>query len=63
MKLEHLTSINGAVLVVYYVGDLNYQYEILFWDGSIHQSQEMYETADKAGDVGLESIKIVIGYQ
>jgi hypothetical protein len=63
MKLEHLTSINGAVLVVYYVGDLCYQYEIAFWDGSIYQPQEIYESADKARDVGLESIKIVIGYQ
>jgi hypothetical protein len=62
MKLEHLTSINGAVLAVYYVGDLCYQYEILFCNGSIHQPQELYETADHARDVGLESIKIVIGY-
>ena len=62
MKLERLTSINGAVLVVYYVGDLCYQYEILFWDSSIHQPQEIYETADKALSVGIESIKTVIGY-
>jgi hypothetical protein len=62
MKLEHLTSINGAVLVVYYVGDLYYQYEILFWDGSIYQPQEIYEAADKALNVGLDSIKTVIGY-
>jgi hypothetical protein len=63
MKLEHLVSINGAVLVVYYVGDLCYQYEILFWDGSIYQPQEIYETVDKALSVGIESIKTVIGYQ
>ena len=37
MKLERLISINGAVLVVYYVSDLFYQYEILFWDSSIYQ--------------------------
>lgn len=62
MKLERLVSINGAVLVVYYVGDLCYQYEILFWDGSIFQPQEMYESADKALNVGVESIRTVIGY-
>jgi hypothetical protein len=62
MKLEHSICINGAVLVVYYVGDLCYQYEIVFWDGSLHQPQEMYETADKARDMGLEMVKVVIGY-
>ena len=62
MKLEHLISINGAVLTVYYVGDFCYQYEILFWDSSIYQPQEIYETADNALSVGIESIKTVIGY-
>ncbi|MBW4533187.1 MAG: hypothetical protein KME09_04550 [Pleurocapsa minor HA4230-MV1] len=62
MKLERLISINGAVLVVYYVGDLYYQYEIVFWDGSIHQPQEIYETAEKALNIGLEMVKVVIGY-
>ncbi|MEM7757615.1 MAG: hypothetical protein AAF298_05790 [Cyanobacteria bacterium P01_A01_bin.40] len=50
MQLERLVSINGAVLIVYYVGDCYYQYEILFWDGSIYQPQEMYETANKAAN-------------
>ena len=62
MKLERLVSINGAVLVVYYVGDRYYQYEILFWDSSIYQPQEMYATADKALNAGVDSIKTVIGY-
>ena len=62
MKLERLVSINGAILIVYCVGDLYYQYEILFWDSSIYQPQEMYETANKALNVGVESIKITIGY-
>ena len=62
MKLERLVSINGAVLVVYYVGDLYYQYEIVFWDGSIYQPQEAYPSADKAISVGMESIKTTIGY-
>ncbi len=62
MKLEHLISINGAVLTVYYVGDLYYQYEILFWDSSIFQPQEIYDTAEEALNVGIDSIKTVIGY-
>lgn len=62
MKLEHLISINGAALAVYYVGDCYYQYEILFWDGSIYQPREMYETANKALEIGINSIKTVIGY-
>jgi hypothetical protein len=62
MKLEYLTSINGAVLVVYYVGDLCYQYEIAFWDGCIFQPQEIYESADKALNMGLKMVKVVIGY-
>jgi len=32
-----------------------------FYDGSIYQPQEIYDAADKARDVGLERIKIVIG--
>ena len=62
MKIEHLVTISGAVLMVYYAGDLFYQYEILFWDGSIYQPREIYETANKALEIGIESIKIVIGY-
>lgn len=62
MKLEHLVTINGAVLVVYYVGDLYYQYEILFWDGSIYQPQEIYDSVKVALDVGVKSIKTTIGY-
>ena len=62
MKLQHLITINGAILVVYYAGDRCYQYEILFWDSSIYQPQEIYSTADKALDVGINSIKTVIGY-
>lgn len=62
MKLERLISVSGAVLIVYYAGDCYYQYEILFWDGSICQPQEMYETADQALNIGIDSIKTVIGY-
>ena len=62
MKIEHLVTINGAILLVYYVGVRCYQYEILFWDSSIHQPQEMYETLDEALNVGIDSIKTVIGY-
>ena len=62
VKLERLVSINGAVLVIYYVGDRCYQYEILFWDNSIHQPQQIYESVDKALNIGIDSIKTVIGY-
>ena len=61
MAIAHLISISGATLVVYRV-DEYFQYEILFWDGSIYQPQEIYNTADKALDLGIESIKITIGY-
>ncbi len=63
MRIEHLISIKGAILVVYYTSSNCYQYEIVFWDGSSYQPQEIYYTANKARDVGIESIKIVIGYQ
>ena len=62
MKIEHLATISGAILVVYYKSDRHYQYEILFWDGSIYQPQEIYESADKALNIGVNSIKTVIGY-
>ena len=62
MKIEHLATISGAILMVYHVSDCCYQYEILFWDGSIHQPQEMYETAEGALNVGIDSIKTVIGH-
>lgn len=62
MKLEHLVTISGAVLVVYDVGGRYYRYEILFWDASIYQPKEIYESADKALNVGVESIRITIGY-
>ena len=62
MKIERLIGISGATLVVYRVDDY-FEYEIAFWDGSLYQPQEIYETADKALSLGLESINIVIGYQ
>ena len=42
---------------------LCYQYEIAFWDSSIYQPQEIYDTADKTLNVGIEMVKVVIGYQ
>jgi hypothetical protein len=62
MKIEYVIGISGAILVVYCIDEKCYQYEIVFWDRTIYQPQEMYESADKARDVGLENIKIVIGY-
>ncbi|MBE9168686.1 hypothetical protein IQ238_14615 [Pleurocapsales cyanobacterium LEGE 06147] len=61
MKIEHLVSIDGAILVVYYTSGSCYQYEIAFWDGSIYQPTEIYYTAEAALKVGIERIKIVIG--
>ena len=61
MTIEHLVGIDGATFVVYRVDDY-FEYEIAFWDGSLCQPQEMYETANKALEIGIESIKIVIGY-
>lgn len=61
VKLEYLISIDGATLVVYRV-EQSFQYEILFWDGSIFKPQETYYTASKAYDVGIESIRTTIGY-
>jgi hypothetical protein len=63
MKIEHLISINGAILVVYYTNTSSYKYEIAFWDGSLYSPKELYYTAEKALKVGTESIKTVIGYQ
>jgi hypothetical protein len=50
MKIEHILKISGAILVVYHTDSECYQYSIAFWDGLIHQPQEMYETADKAAN-------------
>ncbi|MBE9044943.1 hypothetical protein IQ255_11075 [Pleurocapsales cyanobacterium LEGE 10410] len=62
MVIEYLIGISGATLIVYRVGEY-FQYEIVFWDGSLYQPQEIYHESGEARDVGLESIKIVIGYQ
>jgi hypothetical protein len=63
MKIEHLISIDGAILVIYYNHVSSYKYEIAFWDGSLYNPDELYDTADKALKVGIKSIKIAIGYQ
>lgn len=63
MKIEHLVSINGAILIVYYSNTSSYKYEIAFLDGSLYSPNELYYTAEKALKVGRESIKIVTGYQ
>ena len=54
MKIEHLISINGAILMVYYASSEYYQYEIAFWDGSIYQPSELYKTANQARNVGVD---------
>ncbi len=63
MKIEYVIGIDGATLVVYCVGEKCYQYARAFWDGTLYQPQEIYDTAAKARDVAVENIKVVIGYQ
>jgi hypothetical protein len=62
MKIEHLMSINGAILMVYCINTSSYKYEIAFGDGSLYSPNELYYTAEKALKMGTQSIKIVIGY-
>ncbi len=62
MKIEHLIIINGAILMVYYTSSQFYQYEIAFGDSLIYQPNEIYKTANQAKEVGVERIKIVLGY-
>ncbi len=61
MKIEHLVSIDGAILVVY-TSEKYYQYAIAFWDGSIYEPAEIYYTAETALKVGIDCIRVVIGY-
>ncbi len=46
----------------YTSSDRDYYYEIVFWDGTLHQPDELYNTAHQALVIGTESIKTVIGY-
>ena len=62
MKIEHLISISGSILVVYLTSDRDYQYEIYFGNGMLYQPQEIYQTAHQAKTVGIESVKTVIGH-
>ncbi|BAU63548.1 hypothetical protein STA3757_09130 [Stanieria sp. NIES-3757] len=61
MKIEHLISIDRAILMVYYTNTSTYQYAIAFDNNSIYIPNELYYTADKALKVGRERIKIMIG--
>jgi hypothetical protein len=72
MKIEHLISISGSILIVYYTRNKCYQYAIAlralatpiaFYDGSIYEPNELYYTAEYALKVGIDCIKVVIGYQ
>lgn len=62
MKIEHLISINEAILMVYCINTASYKYEIAFDDGSLYSPNELYYTADQALKVGMKSIRMVIGY-
>ncbi|WP_036487317.1 hypothetical protein [Myxosarcina sp. GI1] len=59
--IEYLIGISGATLVVYRVEEY-FCYAIAFWDGWVCKPQEIYYTAEEALNVGIESIKITIGY-
>ena len=52
--------------MVYYTSSQFYQYEIAvdekIGDGLIYQPNEIYKTANQAKEVGVERIKIVLGY-
>ena len=63
MRIEHLLTINGAILIVYHTDSNCYQYSIALWDGGIYQPQEIYYSADKALEVGKERVRVVIGYE
>ena len=60
--IEHLISISGSILMVYRTHEGDYRYEIILYDGTLHQPDELYSKANQAKAVGLESIKTVIGY-
>ncbi|VEP15562.1 conserved hypothetical protein [Hyella patelloides LEGE 07179] len=60
--IEHLISISGSILVVYRTSEGDYRYEIVFWDGSYYQPDELYPLAHQARVAGIKSIKTVIGY-
>ena len=61
--IEHLISIGGSILLVYRTDGCDYQYEIYFYNQMLYQTQETYQTADRALTMGLSMIKVVIGYQ
>lgn len=62
MKIEYLISISGSILLVYSTDEGDYWYEIILWDGSIYQPDELYYKANQALAVGRETIKIALGY-
>ncbi len=61
--IEHLISISGSILLGYRTNESDYQYEMYFYNGMLYQPQETYEKAYQALTMGLEMIKVVIGYQ
>jgi len=63
MIIIHLLTINGEILAVCHTDSKCYQYSIAFWDVGIYQPDEIYYTADKALEVGIEKIRLTIGYQ
>ena len=62
MKIEHLIVINGSILMVYRTNEGDYQYEIILWNGTLYQPDELYVKPDRALAIGLEMIEVVFGY-
>ncbi|BAZ43698.1 hypothetical protein NIES4102_06990 [Chondrocystis sp. NIES-4102] len=61
MKIEDITIINGATLMVYAINISSYKYTILAGDSSIYAPNELYYTAAKAQVAARESIRIMTG--
>ena len=63
MTIEYLIGGNIATLLVYRTPYSSYQYQILFPDGSLFQSQELYTNLSVALEFGLEQLNLVNRYQ
>ena len=47
---------------MYRTDEGDYWYEIILWDKTLYQPQEIYQTAYQAKAIGLSMIEVVIGY-
>lgn len=63
MRIEHLLTVNRAILAVYHTDGKCYQFSVTLSDGGIYQTDEIFYTADAALQAGIEEIRITIDYQ